>query len=99
MRIINSILIFVYHIQYQLKISTIFRYKFVVADAVCEVTIPIKLKIDEYLKNPEFLCDVLHKGSLKAQERASSTMEEVFQKVGLGIPNLKRQKVRKSLLQ
>lgn len=61
-----------------------FRYKFVVADAVIEHLNPIRLRIEDYLKNPDYLCSILTDGNDKARETAEKTMDEVKAKVGLG---------------
>lgn len=64
--------------------SKFFRYKFVVADALIEHINPIRLQIEDYLKNPDYLCSVLADGSDRARETAEKTIEEVKAKVGLG---------------
>lgn len=61
-----------------------FRYKFVVAEALVEHLSPIRLKIEDYLKNPEFLSSVLADGADRARETAEKTIDEVKLKVGLG---------------
>lgn len=61
-----------------------FRYKTIVADALIEHLNPIRLKIEDYLKNPDFLQSVLTDGGDKAREIAVKTMDEVKSKVGLG---------------
>lgn len=65
----------------KLKIS---RYKFVVADAIVDHINPIRLKMDDYLQNPDYLWNVLSDGNEKAREVAEKTMDEVKAKVGLG---------------
>lgn len=61
-----------------------FRYKLVVADALVEHIDPIRLKIDDYLKNKDYLCSVLSEGNDVARETAEKTIDEVKLKVGLG---------------
>lgn len=61
-----------------------FRYKFVVADALIEHINPIRMKIEDYLKNPDYLCKVLEDGNDRAREIAEKTIDEVKVKVGLG---------------
>ena len=61
-----------------------FRYKFIVADALIEHLNPIRLKIEDYLKNPDYLCSVLADGGDRARETAEKTIDEVKLKVGLG---------------
>lgn len=45
---------------------------------------PIRTKIEDYLKNPDYLCSVLAEGSDRAREIAERTIDEVKLKVGLG---------------
>lgn len=45
---------------------------------------PIRLKIDDYLKNPDYLCSILNDGIDRARETAEKTIDEVKLKVGLG---------------
>lgn len=61
-----------------------FRYKSVVAESLVEHINPIRLKIDDYLKNKDYLCSVLDEGTEKARKVAAETMDEVKLKVGLG---------------
>lgn len=61
-----------------------FRYKLVVAEALVEHIDPIRLKIDDYLKNPDYLCKILDDGNDRARETAVKTIDEVKLKVGLG---------------
>lgn len=56
----------------------------VVADAIIEHLNPIREKIEDYMKNPDFLHKVLTEGGEKARTIAESTMAEVKLKVGLG---------------
>lgn len=60
------------------------KYKLIVADAIIEHFNPIRLKIDEYLKNPDYLWSVLEMGNERAREVAVRTMDEVKARVGLG---------------
>lgn len=66
------------------NLSGFSRYKFVVAEALVEHINPIRLKIEDYLKNPEYLISVLAEGGDQARETAEKTIEEVKSKVGLG---------------
>jgi tryptophanyl-tRNA synthetase len=61
-----------------------YRYKFVVAEALVEHINPIRTKIDDYLKNPDYLTSILDEGADRAREIAVKTIDEVKQKVGLG---------------
>lgn len=65
--------------------TNFFRYKFEVADAVVAHLNPIRLKIEDYMQNPEYLVSVLRQGSEKASEIAETTLDEVKRKMGLGI--------------
>lgn len=66
----------------------LFRYKFKVADAVIDKLNPIRLKIEDYLKNPEYLVDVLKIGNEKCSQIAEETMVDVKKKVGIGFGDL-----------
>jgi hypothetical protein len=72
------------HMLYLIKHGFLFRYKLLVAEALIEHLNPIRLKIEDYLKNPDFLHRVLTDGSDRAREIATATMDEVKLKVGLG---------------
>lgn len=56
-----------------------------VADAVIAHINPIRSKIEEYMQNPEYLVDVLRSGGEKSSEVAERSIDEVKDKVGLGI--------------
>ena len=60
------------------------QYKLVVADAIIAHMNPIRVKIEDYLKNPDYLTKILQDGNNKARVVAEKTMEEVKHKVGLG---------------
>lgn len=64
--------------------SFCFRYKLVVADAIIEHLNPIRLRVEDYLKNPDYLSSVLADGGDRAREIAEKTIDEVKLKVGLG---------------
>lgn len=70
------------------------RYKFVVAESLIEHFNPIRLEIENYLRNPEYLESILERGNDKAREVAQKTMDEVKAKVGLGHVTLPLQKGR-----
>lgn len=65
-----------------------FRYKLRVADAVIDKINPIRLKIEDYLENPEYLVNVLKIGAEKSSEIAEETLVDVKKKVGLGLDDL-----------
>lgn len=58
------------------------------ADAVIEKIDPIRLKIEDYLKNPEYLIDVMKIGAEKSSRIAEETIVDVKRKVGVGIGEL-----------
>lgn len=58
------------------------KYKLRVADALIAHLNPIRLKIEDYLKHPEYIEDILKKGAENATEIASQTLSEVRSKVG-----------------
>lgn len=60
------------------------QYKGVVSESVIEHFDPIRLKILDYLKNKEFLNQIIQQGNDKAGNVAAETMREVKEKVGLG---------------
>lgn len=62
------------------------RYKLQVAEAVIAHMEPIRLRIEEYMGNRDYLVDVLRLGGERAATVAQRTIEEVKQKVGLGLP-------------
>lgn len=81
-----------------LIILKLFRYKFVVADAVANYLTPIREKLNNYLAKPEYLCDVLEVGRIAATKRAQTTLEEVYSKTGtvLKMPGLKTKRIKSS---
>lgn len=60
------------------------RYKLRVADSVISHLNPIRQKIEDYMRNPDYLTEVLVKGGQKSSEIAERTIDEVKDKVGLG---------------
>lgn len=62
-----------------------FRYKLVVADAVIKRFDPIRLKIDDYLKNRDYLISILKTGRDTASQRAEETIKEVKMRIGQNI--------------
>lgn len=58
------------------------QYKLVLADALIEFLNPIRERMNNYLASPEFLCQVLHSGSVRAVDKAEATLQEVKSKVG-----------------
>lgn len=59
-------------------------YKREVADAVVAHLNPIRLRIEDYMSNAEYLWEVLRKGGEKSAIVAQQTIDEVKQKTGLG---------------
>lgn len=45
---------------------------------------PIRQKIEDYMRNPDYLTEVLMEGGQKSSEIAERTIDEVKDKVGLG---------------
>lgn len=62
-----------------------FRYKEVVAEALIKYFEPIRIKIEDYQKDEKFLNDILTRGNDKARCEAVKTLNEVKEKVGLGV--------------
>lgn len=60
------------------------KYKLQLAEIVIGHIDPIRTKIEDFLKHPEYLTDILKLGAEKASEVAEQTMLEVKSKVGLG---------------
>lgn len=60
------------------------KYKLRLADILISHINPIRDKIEDYLKHPEYLSSILKAGADKASEIAEVTMVEVKSKVGLG---------------
>lgn len=61
------------------------RYKLVVAEDVIKHFDPIRLKIEDYLRNRDYLVQILRQGHVTASERAEKTMQEVKQRVGIDV--------------
>ena len=53
------------------------------ADLVCETLAPVREKYDDLMKNQDYLEELLEKGAEKARVRASKTLAEVYDRVGL----------------
>lgn len=60
------------------------KYKLVVADAIIQHLNPIRLKLEDLKKNPDYLWSTLEDGSRAASEIAEATLQEVKHRVGLG---------------
>lgn len=58
------------------------------ADAVIERIDPIRLKIEDYLKHPEYLIDVTKIGAEKCSRIAEETLVDVRKRVGVGVGDL-----------
>lgn len=65
--------------------SPLNRYKLVVAEDVIKHFDPIRLKIEDYLRNRDYLVDILKQGRALATERAEKTLQEVKKRVGIDI--------------
>lgn len=55
------------------------------ADEVIQHFDPIRLKIEDYLRNRDYLVQVLKEGQAIACERAELTLDEVKKRVGINI--------------
>lgn len=59
------------------------KYKLLVADTIINHINPVRLKINDYMKHPEYLIQILNKGADKSRSIAECTIDEVKNKVGL----------------
>lgn len=66
-------------------LSNFSRYKLVLADDLVALLNPIRLKIEDYLKNRDYLESVLRHGRDWATESAEKTMTEVRSRIGVKI--------------
>lgn len=57
-------------------------FKPAVGEAVCEALKPIREKTDYLLTNKDYLEKVYKEGAIKAQQKSSKTLEDVYAKVG-----------------
>ena len=85
-------LLTIYHRFSDLDIDTIEKefantsykdFKEALAEVVVEKLKPVQEKRSELLENKQKLIDILGEGSAKAREKASATLKEVYEKVGL----------------
>uniref|UniRef100_A0A1L8DFR2 Tryptophan--tRNA ligase, mitochondrial n=1 Tax=Nyssomyia neivai TaxID=330878 RepID=A0A1L8DFR2_9DIPT len=60
------------------------KYKLRVAEAVIEHLNPIRMRIEDYSKHPEYLSQILEEGAEKAAQVAEKTLQDVKKKIGLG---------------
>lgn len=60
------------------------QYKLIVAETLIEHFNPIRIKIEDYLKNPDYLWNIIEKGNIKANEIAEKTLKDVKMKIGIG---------------
>lgn len=61
------------------------RYKLALAEDLVLLLDPIRLKIEDYLKNRDYLESVLKDGRDNASHTAQQTMIEVKKKIGVNI--------------
>ena len=59
------------------------EYKGVVAEDIIEFLQPIQSKIQDYLKDPDYLRDTLKSGARKAESVARETWDQVTRVIGL----------------
>ena len=57
---------------------------------MCEELEPIRSKYLDFMKKPDFVFDILHEGSIKANRIAQGVMDEVYQKIGINYTFLKK---------
>lgn len=53
------------------------------AELVCDTLKPVQDKYDELMKNEDYLQEVMRKGAEKARERATKTLKDVYERIGL----------------
>jgi hypothetical protein len=61
----------------------IYRYKLVVAEVIHEKLEPLRRKVQEYLSEPQYIEQVLDKGSKRASVIAPLTWQDVKTRVAL----------------
>ena len=59
------------------------EFKKVVAEAVVKELEPFQKRYNEYINNKELLKAIYEEGAKKAEERASKTLKEVYEKIGI----------------
>ncbi|XP_063705644.1 tryptophan--tRNA ligase, mitochondrial isoform X2 [Culicoides brevitarsis] len=69
------------------------KYKPKVAEALIEHLNPIREKIEDYLKHPEYLEQVLSEGGERASNFAEETLSEVKEKIGIANLNLTKSRI------
>ena len=63
------------------------EFKLAVAEAVADHLAPLRQRYDEYLKDKEFMKNVLNEGAEKAAYVARKTLSKVMRKIGFYDPN------------
>lgn len=61
----------------------IYRYKLVVAEVIHEKLEPLRRKVQEYMSEPQYIEQVLDKGTERASVIAQKTWQDVKIRVGL----------------
>ncbi|XP_069668973.1 tryptophan--tRNA ligase, mitochondrial isoform X1 [Periplaneta americana] len=61
------------------------RYKLVVADVIQESLKPLRLRVQEYMSEPQYVEQVLEQGAERASQVAHETWNDVRAKVGLSV--------------
>jgi hypothetical protein len=64
---------------------SIYRYKLVVAEVIQEKLAPLRQRVQEYMSEPQYIEQVLHKGAEKASVIAHQTWQDVKTRIGLEI--------------
>lgn len=62
-----------------------YRYKVILAEDLVNLLDPIRLKIEDYLKNRDYIESVLRDGREWALESADKTMRDVRHRIGIDI--------------
>ena len=58
-------------------------FKVAVAESIIKELEPFHIKYNELMANPEYLEEIYNKGAKKAQEVASRTLRDVYEKIGI----------------
>lgn len=67
------------------NILVFLRYKLVLGDDLVSVIDPIRLKIEDYLKNRDYIETVLRNGRDWATQSAEKTMDDVRKRIGVKV--------------
>ena len=59
------------------------NFKVAVAEAIIKELEPFRNKYNELMANPKYLEEIYNKGAKKASEKASKTLKDVYEKIGI----------------